>query len=167
MSTVTDDALVSEVARDAIAVAAPEELPLFRAASRRYFDDPDVVERQGNGKDELLGFGVETAAILLTPVALCVAKTVISFVAAEVARVTKEESRAVIQDRVRRLFRRGNGAEANDEGEEAEEIEALNDGQLVQIRRVALEKATVLGLAPDKAEILADAVVGTLATADA
>jgi hypothetical protein len=168
MSTMTDDALVGAVARDAIAVAAPQELPLFRAASRRYFDDPDVVERPRDGKDEVLGFGVETAAILLTPVALCVAKTVVSFVATEVARVTKEESRAVIQNRVRRLFRRGNGdGAADDAGEEADDVEALSDDQLVEVRRVAVEKATVLGLAPDKAQILADAVVGTLATADA
>lgn len=164
MSTTTEDALVSEVARAAIAEAAPQELPLFAAASRRYFDDPDVVERAGHGKDEMLGFGVETAAILLTPVALCVAKTVVSFVAAEVARVTKEESRAVIQSRVRRLFRR----EADgDEAEADEAVEGLSDDQLLEVRRVAVEKATTLGLPPDKAAILADAVVGGLATADA
>jgi hypothetical protein len=162
MSTATDDGLVGELARYAVAIAAPQELPLFRATSRRYFEDPDVVERSTGGKDELLGFGIETAAILITPVALCVAKAVVTFVVAEVTRATKDESRAAIQSRVRRLFKRG-----DPEAKAGEDVDGLSDEQLVQVRRVAIEKATALGVAPDRAEILADAMVGTLATADA
>ena len=162
MSTLTDDALVGELARDAVEAAAPQELPLFRAASRRFFDDPDGSVQEQQGKDELLGFGIETAAILITPVALCVARSVVRFVIAEVTRAAKDESSSAIQSRVRRLFRRGDG----DEADEAE-VEGLTDDQLVEVRRVALEKAAGFGLAPGQAEILADAMVGSLATAGA
>ena len=162
MSTTTDDALVSELARDAVAVAAPAELPLFGAASRRYFDDPDAAETPTKGGDEMLGFGLEAAAILITPVALCVARAVVRFVTGEVARATKEESRALIHERVRRLFRRG-----GDERPEDADEPGLTDQQLVEVRRVAVEKATALGVPAERAGILADAMVGSLATAGA
>nr|MBA2614929.1 hypothetical protein [Actinomycetota bacterium] len=52
----------------------------------------------------MLGFGVDMALAMLTPVALVVAKDVVTFVTAEVSRVAKEESRPVIAQRVRALF---------------------------------------------------------------
>jgi len=41
----------------------------------------------------------------------------------------------------------------------------LTEEQLEQVRALALEKAQQLKLAPDKAELLADSLVGSLATA--
>ena len=71
-----DDALVADLARAVVEQTAPEELPLFRATSEAYFDDPDVAERSGCG-DEMLGFGVDAALVLVTPVALSVARDVV------------------------------------------------------------------------------------------
>lgn len=159
------DELVAELARGAIATAAPHELPLFPAASRRFFADPEGAVDPARGRDEVLGFGIEAAAVLITPVALTVAKDVIRFLVDEVARTAKEESRSAIESRVRRLFRRGEADDARDDREDA--AQPLSREQLGEVRRIAVEKASVLRLPREQAELLADAMVGRLATAAA
>ena len=157
-----DDELVAEVARDLVAKTAPHELPLFRATSEEYFKDPERALSPPEAKDETLGFGVGIALAMITPVALEVVKSVIAFVSAEVGKTAKEESEPLIRNAVRRLFRRGKDpAEAS--GPQPATI-GLNEEQLAEVRRVALEKAEQLKLAKDKAELLADALVGELAT---
>lgn len=160
------DELVAELARGAIATTAPHELPLFPASSRRFFADPQGALNTARGRDEVLGFGIEAAAVLITPVALTVAKDVIRFLVDEVARTAKEESRSAIESRVRRLFRRGEGGDdARDDREEA--AQPLSREQLSEVRRIAVEKASTLRLPREQAELLADAMVGRLATAAA
>ena len=72
----SDDALVEALARSAVEQVAPEELPLFRATSEAYFADPSSLE-PGRSRDDMLGFGVDAALVLVSPVALQVAKEVI------------------------------------------------------------------------------------------
>lgn len=158
-----DDELVAEVARDLVAKTAPHELPLFRATSEEYFKDPERALSPPEGKDETLGFGVGIALAMITPVALEVVKSVIAFVSAEVGKTAKEESEPLIRNAVRRLFRRGKDPAAGASGAQPATI-GLNEEQLAEVRRVALEKAEQLKLARDKAELLADALVGELAT---
>jgi len=111
----------------------------------------------------MLGFGVDLALTMLTPIALVVAKDVVTFVTAEVGRAAKEESRPLIAQRVRALFRRGKPEEGEPEAPDEEPIE-LTDEQLHEVHRIALEKAKQLKLSADKAELLADSLVGELAT---
>ena len=115
----------------------------------------------GKGRDEMLGFGVEVALATLTPVALSVAREVIAFVSAEVAREAKEESAPVVREAVRRLFRRQRRGPEGGGTPKAE----LTGAQLGAVHRIALEKALQLQLPRDQAELLADAMAGDLATA--
>ena len=155
-----DDALVATLARSAVERTAPEELPLFRATSEAYLRDPASLDARRSG-DEMLGFGVDAALVLVTPVALSVARDIVSFLVAQ-ARTQAHERGA---DAVDRLFDRllgrkhGAGSEAGDGAAE------LSDEQLEQVRALALEKATLLELPEDKARLLADSLVGSLATA--
>jgi hypothetical protein len=155
-----DDARVTALARIAVERAAPEELPLFRATSEAYLRDPGSLEQRG-GRDEMLGFGVEAAAVLVTPVALSVARDVLAFLAEQVRRVARTESEGAIDRLVDRVAGRGE--------EDAESTAAapaqLTDEQLAQVREHALEKALQLKLPAAKAELLADSLVGSLATA--
>ncbi len=96
--------LAAELARDLVSKAAPHELPLFEATSEEFRRNPERALAGDESKDEMLGFGVDMALAMLTPVALVVAKDVVTFVTAEVSRVAKEESRPVIAQRVRALF---------------------------------------------------------------
>lgn len=153
-----DDALVAELARSAVAQAAPEELPLFRATSKAYFENPDALERQGTG-DEMLGFGVDAALVLVTPVALAVSRDVLNFVVAQVREQAREHGAEAIDRLFDRLLKRKEPAHAQAEPPD------LTEEQLEEVRTLALEKARQLELAPEKAELLADSLVGSLATA--
>ena len=159
--TSIDDALVAEVARSAVERAAPEELPLFRPVSEAFFEDPDALERTGGG-DQMLGFGVDAAAVLLTPVALSVARDVVRFVGEQVRKRLQTEGEGAVQRALDRIFKRGGGGrEPEPRGESPPD---LTDEELERVRAIALEKAQQLNLAPAKAELLADAIVGGLAT---
>jgi hypothetical protein len=160
------DALVAQLARSAVAETAPEELPLFRATSEAYFEDPAALERGGPG-DELLGFGVDAALVLVTPVALSVARDVLNFVLEQVREQAREHGKDAIDRFADRLLRR---TKTDGEGEAPPEQPGgepapLSDEQLEQVRALAVEKATQLKLSPDRAELHADSLVGSLATA--
>ena len=161
----TDDALVAALARASVERAAPEELPLFRATSDAYFNDPAALERQRSG-DEMLGFGVDAAVMLVTPVALAVAKDVIQFVGTQLRARAEKEGEGAIDRVLNRLLQRGEKAAEPAAAEAATGgVAELTDEQLGQVRTLAFEKAKQLKLSDAKAELLAESLVGSLATA--
>lgn len=153
-----EDELAAELAREVVADTAPAELPLFRATSRAFFEDPDRALQQ-RSKDEMLGFGVETVA-LLTPYALAIAKPVITLLMSELAKQVQERSADTVVTWVRRLLRRPD-EDVTEQGTEPE-IPPLSAEQLSRVRRLALDKARELDLDEGKAALLADAMVGRL-----
>jgi hypothetical protein len=155
--TATDDVVV-EVARELVARTAPQELPLFRATSAAYLDDPQKVLHPKAGKDDVLGFGVDAAILFVTPAALEVAKTVVSFLFNQVKGALEKETSDAIAKRVHGLFHPGDDAAVS-------QPPGLTHEQLEQVHDLALEKARELDLPEDKAGLLADAVVGSLAVA--
>jgi hypothetical protein len=164
LTSTADDARVTALARAAVERAAPEELPLFRATSEAYLRDPAALERQrAGGKDDMLGFGAEAAMVLVTPVALSVASDVLRFVGEQIRRVARKEGEGAVDALVDRVAGRDEEAAAAAPAEPAP-LE-LTDEQLEQVRAVALEKAKLLKLPDAKAELLADSLVGSLATA--
>ena len=106
MSEAVDEELIASVAREQVAQLAPQELPLFRAQSAAYFEDPQKALQGDRAGEDMLSFGPEVAFALLTPVILSVTSTVLGAVAEELAKTLGEESRGVVGDLVRRLFRR-------------------------------------------------------------
>ena len=151
-----DEELVTDLAREAVSQGAPHELPLFRVTSRRYLENPEAVT--GNaGRDEMLGFGVETVASL-TPFALAVAGPVVSFLFEQVKAVAMEESEGAVRDMVRKLFKR---FRTGDEPPEAVPP-PLTGEQLSQVHAVALNQARQLNLPEAQADLLADSMVGSL-----
>jgi hypothetical protein len=157
-----DDRLVAELARSAVSRAAPEELPLFRATSDAYFENPEAVAAKGSG-DEMLGFGVGDALVLVTPVALAVSRDVLTFVLEQLRSQAREHGKEAIDRLVSRLLDREEKPAAEGPAEAADPPD-LTEDQLEQVRALAIEKARQLKLAPDKAELLADSLVGSLAT---
>jgi hypothetical protein len=156
---VTDeDEAAAALARRAVAETAPEELPLFRATSQAYFDDPERALSARGGRDEMLGFGVEAAVVLVTPVALDVAKTVVAFVVARVRAIVEREAGAVIDRTAEGVLARFRGG-GEPAGEAAPE---LSKQQLAEVRQLAYERALALDLPDAKAGLLADALVGSL-----
>jgi len=115
----------------------------------------------------MLGFGVESAVVLLTPVALTVAKDVLGFLREQLKKQADEHGDEAFDWLVKKIFRRGDdkadapAAAPPDVAQAAE----LTDEQLEEVRKLAIEKAKQLKLPKDKAELLADSLVGSLATA--
>jgi hypothetical protein len=164
VSQATEDEVVVEVARELVARTAPQELPVFRATSGAYLDDPTKVLRPRRGKEEMLGFGVEAAAMFVTPVALEIAKSVFSYLATQVLGAVEKETSDAIAKRVHDLFHR----RASDAGADATAPASpagLTREQLAHVHDLALEKARQLALPEAQAGLLADAMVGSLAVA--
>ncbi len=165
----TDDELVVALARSAVESAAPEEMVIFPAASEAYLEGQDPAKKTRG--DPMLGFGIEGAVVLLTPVALTVAKDVLGFLRAQLKKQADEHGDEAFDWLVKKLLRRGDDKKepSEDAGATPAPVPAeppeLTDEQLEQVRQLALAKAKQLKLADDKAALLADSLVGSLATA--
>ena len=160
MAEITEEQLLSEVGRDLIADLAPQELPLFRANSEAYFKNPEKALQGQIGKDEMLGFGAGDAVVLLTPIVLAILNEVVKFVIDELKKSVQNESAAWIQQTVKALFKKLPQVEKDDK----KKPPALTTDQLAQVRTIAFDKARQLKLPAQRAALLADAVVGSLAT---
>lgn len=140
---------VSNVVRDVVAEAAPEELPLVEGLSR--FDDEIVVRRltRRSRPREPLGFGLEEVAALVTPVVwIVVQEAVRRVVDSAVAGVAKGPWARLR----RRLGRRAAPLT----------VPPLTREQIVEVRQRMLELAAQSGLERERAVTLADLLVTRL-----
>jgi hypothetical protein len=157
----TDDELAVALARSAVERTAPEEMVIFPAASEAFLEGQDPSKKTRG--DPMLGFGVESAVVLLTPVALTVAKDVLGFLRVQLKKQADKHGEDAFDWLASKLLRRDD--DKKEPGVDAAEVPELTDEQLEEVRRLAIEKAKQLKLADDKAELLADSLVGSLATA--
>ena len=147
--------LVADLARDVVAEIAPQELPMFRAQSRAYFEDPEGALRGQAAKDEMLGFGAGTVATFLTPAVLALATTVVSFVAAAVKESVQEGAKDLLSDVVKGMFKKFRP-------EQKEELPSLTPEQLRTVRELVFKRALELRLSERTAHTLANSLVGSL-----
>lgn len=160
MIVAVDQKLIADLARNVVAETAPQELPLFRPVSEAYFREPKTALHGKRGKDEMLGFGVGEAITLVTPVVLAIMTDVVTFLAGELQKTFKEESAGIIGDLVKKLFKKYHTGESGTSA-----AATLTKEQLAKVRQIALEKARQLSLPENKAQLLADSMVGSLVTA--
>lgn len=155
----TDDRdLIVAVSRDVVTSIAPEESVLFRPVSAAYFEHPERLSR--GPRDDMLGFGVGEVVVTLTPVVLTVVSETIVYLRGELAKTVARDAVAALDVKVKALFRRFHQGQGP-----AEPVPALSHDQLAEVRRLAFEKARVMRLSEERANLLADAVVGSLAVA--
>jgi hypothetical protein len=154
----TQRELTALLARIVVSREAAEELPIFRATSDAYFETPDSVLRRVVGKDETLGFGGEALAAL-TPFALAVSSTVVKFLADQALIIVGDAGRQAAVELVRGWLARLRSDKSASKGEPS-----LTAEQLSRVRAVAFDKGRQLELSERESALLADAVVGSLAT---
>jgi hypothetical protein len=159
--TVSDPALVSDIAREIIEDVAPDELPMFGMASRAYLSNPERINASGGAADEMLGFGGGEIE-MLTPVIFSVTSAVVSFLVAAVVSAAKSETESVVKAQVRQMFKRFTPAAVAATPAASAPI-TLTREQLIEVRRVAYDVASGSGLPANQAALLADSTIGQLA----
>ena len=152
--------LVAEIAKDLLTEVAPQERALFRATSEMYFKNPEKMQTAQGAKDEMLGFGVSDAMELITPALLAISGDVIRFLWEEATKAMKGESTEWIAFTVKSWF----GKVRNEKKDEKKAPPPLTPEQLEQVRKIAIRKAKQLKLSEKNTKMLADAIVGSLAT---
>lgn len=150
---------------------APKETILFQATSDAYFKDPEATlkEAQKAPGDDLIGFGAGEAMILLTPIILEVTKTALRLAARLGQQAVEDAVSERLQEETSGLIGRVVGflKKLLGQSEPPAQPEQLTAAQLKTIRQVALTRAQELGLEDHQAVLLADALVGKLALANA
>jgi hypothetical protein len=157
MSTSEFDRLAAEIGRDIVSRAAPQELPLYRSISSAYLQSPSEASGKPNNREEILGFGAAEAITYLTPVALPVLSTILKFLAEEIKSSIHDQH--LVGDALKKLFSKNKSATP-----QAPSEVLLTRGQLEHVRKLAFEKARELNLKSKEASLLADSIVGSLAT---
>ena len=158
MENSADTVLVTEVARDVLSEIAPEEMPIFPAASRAYFADPAAAVRQLRAKDNVLGFGMEALAVAVTPAVLAILSEVFGFLTRVAAKAAEDELSKEIPQLIKAMFKKFHSS--------APDVPSvLTREQMGQIHANVLVAAKKLRLPAEKAQSLADAVTAQLVLA--
>ncbi len=150
----SSDGQIHQIARDIVSTVAPEEMNGFESTSQAFLRDQKRV-RRGRG-DTALSFGSGEIVALITPAALVVA-------AAVVDNLAERAGSAVVQrgfSTARWLY--GKFGRADPVTLPEVPPLALDDNELLQIRRLAEEKARALGLPEDRVQLLVDALMCSL-----
>ncbi len=149
--SVTSDAQALALARHLVERMAPEDLDLFEETA------PLVLRRAPSDKrrEDPLGFGVvEVSAMLFTSVACGVARDVLKSLAEQAGEAAAGRIGSWVRGRWRRRSRSEPMVSAD-----ANAATAISPQLLAEVRGIAQRRAVLLGLAPDRAEVLADSVV--------
>jgi hypothetical protein len=148
--------LIQEMSKDIVIEVAPEELDIFDELVMEYFQDPTPPQVQSSQKDDPLGFGIEETLIAITPAAAAVANIVINHILTEFIKITESESSEAVKGKIKALFHSGNKDQTNNPT-------PLTKDQLENIRKVARNQAIRHGVKADKADKIANALIGRLA----
>lgn len=157
MWTETSDGqkFIQEVSREIVTQLAPEEIDLFEELVMEYFQNPSPPDSSNHQKDNPLGFGLEETLIALTPAATAATEIAINYLLAEILKITQAENIEVIKGKLKTLFNGDRKVEDN--------IPPLTKEQLENIKRLARKQAIKYGIKPEKAEKIANALIGSLA----
>jgi hypothetical protein len=120
-----------------------------------YFQHPNPPKVSGSEKDDPLGFGIEETLIAITPAAAAVANMVLNHMLSEFIKITESESAEAVKGKIKGLFHSGNKVQGNPT--------PLTKDQLENIKKVARNQAIRHGVKPDKADQIANSVIGRLA----
>lgn len=155
MITAAERQLKESLAHDLVGTAAPDELALFPLTSDAFFARGGKLSDKE--RDDMLGFGAEAVVTFMTPLLLTVTGAVVDYLVDEFASSAKERAVEKIQDVLARIFKRApSGAQVL-----AVELTPL---QVLAIRQIVTQKARELRISEGRASVLADAVVGRLAS---
>lgn len=147
--------IITVIARDILGKFSPKELPIFPEASRAYFVNPTAALRQFRSKDNVLGFGMDPLAVLLTPVVLHVLSEAYEFLAGIAEKAVEAALAKEIPELVRAMFKKYSSSGKNAPS-------ALTKEQVGKVHSNILQAAKQLRLSEGKAKIIANAVTAQI-----
>lgn len=159
MANTAEQESVIRLSRSVVTRLAPEELTLFDAVLDAYMTNPSARRPTPRGRDQILGIGVDATAALFTPIVVAVVIDVTKHLSIQASDATVRSGRSLIRRIVHRLPHKTHADEST-----RDHTTPITADQITLVREAALKKALALGLGKNKASLLADAIVGSLAT---
>ncbi|MBQ1076185.1 hypothetical protein KBX06_23950 [Micromonospora sp. C31] len=150
----SDRSLLVDLARPMVERFSPGEGDLFPLLSEAHFADPDAYAESAR-RSGPLAFGLPEVLVLLTPVTLAAMTEVVRYV---VERGMHKGHR-VTSAALRRAFRAAPRQRGASEAETEAPLE-LTGQEWSEVRRIVERVAVRGGVDPDRAALIADAVVG-------
>lgn len=143
---------IKEISYDIINNIAPEETDMFDEISEAYFSDPSVFEKKKSG-DDPIGFGIESMTDMLSPAALSVVTTVVTYIAAEAFGAAKGALTDELKSRIKTLFNKKT---------EKKDAASFTQEQLKEIHDKAFNRGIELRLSEEQSENLANALIASM-----
>lgn len=146
------DEVVGSLGRELVSHLVPEELPLYPSLLSQFQGGKGGRKHKASSDDELLGFGGAELVTMLTPVILNFTSCFWQALMAEAAEGSAQGVLAYVRSHLPGHHEAGRGP-----GQ-------LTPDQLQLVRTVAEREARRLDMSGKRAALLADAMVGVLAT---
>lgn len=145
--------LVAELTREVLAEAAPEEIEIFEADETRWLEGRHEASAS---REDMLGFGLEAAVVLLTPYVVAAATAAVRYIAGVLREGADAEVRPRLVQWVRRLF-------AHD-GDKTPGTRppGLPVDIVGRVREVTMATCLDMGLGSDDAALVSDTIAGRL-----
>lgn len=149
--------LIVDISEDVVAEIAKSELVVFPQLSEEYFLNPQKTLQHKSERGTPIEFGGTELVVLLTPIILDITKDVIKDLLKD--RVTKTGGSLIDKflTFLKQIFRK-----SDPKIKPKVVIDSLTPEQIAQIRQQAFEKACALNLDVEKANLLADSLIGSL-----
>lgn len=147
--------LIEELSREIVVAIAPEEIDMFEELIQEYYQNPAPPDLTTRDKDDPLGFGIEEILIATTPATAAMVNAVLNHLMEEFLGAFQEQGMKVVRNKLKSLF--------DGSREDKEKPAPLTREQLQQIKKIARKQAIDFGISPEKAERMANALIGSLA----
>jgi hypothetical protein len=163
-----DDADITMLARNVIGQVAPEELGVFDSAAQEWSSGNNR-RRKGKSPGASVGFGLEAVLLsqLIFPIISGALGDVLGTGITDRAKPKGRAARRAAKAGVAAGTADDTSGQAKIDGDGSGGLPALTPAQLEALRAACTQHAITLGLASDKAHLLADAVVGSMTSAGA
>lgn len=154
--------LIQELSKDIVVEIAPEEMDLFDELVAEYFQDPTPPDLSARPKDDPLGFGLGEVLIATTPAVAAMVDVVLNYILNEIVKAAQGESTELIKRKIKDLFN-PEKKEENTSKHGQDDVMPLTKEQMEHVKKLARKQAIKFGIGSDKAEKMANALVGSLA----
>jgi hypothetical protein len=131
------------LSRQVVEKFAPEELEMFDELYEESLVSPPGAVKAG--PDDELGFGADALMVVATPVVSAAVQAVITFLVTEVIKASKEETTALIQQKLKALLN----------AEKKKSPAPLTQEQLLMVKKLTVKRAREMGMKEEKANQLA------------